>query len=1198
MWKITGRTLLAVCLSLIFLSSAAIAQIAVRPIGTYASGLFDESAAEIVAHDPNTQRLYVVNANSGNIDVLDINNPATPTPLFQIDTAPYGDGANSVAVHNGIVAVAVQADPAQAPGVAVFFNRDGEFLSAVTVGALPDMLTFTPDGQYVLVANEGQPDEYCLTDDAGDPEGSVSVISLMDGVENLTDADVRTADFSNFTADNIHPDIRIFGPGASVAQDLEPEYIAVDPDASRAWVALQENNAMAVLDIASATITEVFPLGYKNYELDVPQLRLLPFETMPSLGATAAGQEILLGGFSGLFFEGINPENGNLQFITHPDRGPNADATDVDEDGVSERPFPLPDYQAQWIRFEVSQRTAQVHITERIPLTRADGTPITGLPNLDGPAKLAYADEEPVDLLGQPLEYDPLGADFEGIVRADDGTYWMVDEYRPAIYHFMSNGTLINRYVPEGSNASGVNVGVEAIPAIFAQRRANRGFEAVAYQNGMLYAFIQSPIDNPDVDDDANSKAGKSIRIVAFDTLTMQSVAQYLYMLEGNGSDKIGDAVASPDGGIYVLERDSAIGPGSQKYVFRIDLAAATNIHGMAEPVPFESLDEGQLLEQNITPVLKELVIDLAAAGYDFADKPEGLARLNEDTFAVLNDNDFGLLGSFDPATGLLDDNPNPQVPVLGIVSLHPNGLDPSDRDDGINIANWPVRGMYQPDAIAAFQATGETFIISTNEGDARDYECFSEEVRVDDLQLDPTVFEDPEVLQQPENLGRLKTTTATGDADGDGQHETIFNYGARSFSIWSADGQLVFDSGSDFELRTAELIPDDFNSTNDENDSFDNRSDDKGPEPEGVAIGHIGDRVYAFIGFERVGGIIVYDVTNPYQPEYIDYVNNRDFAGNAEEGTAGDLGPEGILFIDAVDSPIGIPLLVTGNEVSGTTTIFSITDPSTESAFTVELAKGLNMISVPLKPVAPYSARSLMTALSSTMLIQYNTQTGGFEGFTADAPDNGFEIRGGQGYIVNVPQAQTFTFRGNAWMNSAAAAAAPTATVDGMPSAWAFVVSGKFINTAEGYTVSVTNKRTNVTATDVVQRGYFAAAFGDLTQRAVVQAGDVIRVSVLDAAGHIIGEPTTYTVTSKMIETAFVSLALEVVPHPGTTVLLQNYPNPFNPETWIPYQLSEAAVVTITIYDVAGKVVRSLDLGHQAARILSESFTGGVLGW
>ena len=782
MWKITGRTL-GVYLSLIIvLNSVAIAQINLQPLGTYESGLFDESAAEIVAHDPNTQRLYVVNANSGNIDVLDIYYPANPTLLFQIDTAPYGDGANSVAVHNGIVAVAVQADPSQAPGTAVFFNQDGEFLSAVIVGALPDMLTFTPNGQYVLVANEGEPDEYCPTDtdDAGDPEGTVSVISLMNGAAHLTQDDVRTADFSSFTRDNIHPDIRIFGPEASVAQDLEPEYIAVAPDSSRAWVALQENNALAVLDIASATITDIFPLGYKDYAQD--------------------------------------------------------------------------------------------------------------------------------------------------------------------------------------------------------------------------------------------------------------------------------------------------------------------------------------------------------------------------------------------------------------------NALDPSDKDDGINIANWPVSGMYQPDAIAAFQASGETFIITTNEGDARDYDCFSEEVRVDDLTLDPTVFDDPDFLQQPENLGRLKTTTATGDADGDGQHETIVNYGARSFSIWSADGHLVFDSGSDFEQYTAEFIPDDFNATNDENDSFDNRSDDKGPEPEGVAIGRVGDRVYAFIGFERVGGIIVYDVTDPYQPMFVQYVNNRDFAGNAESGTAGDLGPEGMLFISAENSPTGTPLLVTGNEVSGTTTIFSVTEPVGKNAFTVDLAEGLNMISVPLKPTAPYTARSLMNALSSTVLIRHNTLLGSFDGFTAEAPDDGFEINGGQGYIVNVPQAQTFTFTGSQWTNPSATAAAPTATLNSTPSAWAFVVSGTFANTADGYTVSVTNRRTNVTVTDTVQRGYFAAAFGDLTQKAVVQTGDVISVQVLDSAGNIIGELTPYTVTSKMIETAFISLALEVVPPPETTVLLQNYPNPFNPETWIPYQLSEAADVSITIYDVTGNVVRSLNLGHQPA--------------
>ena len=169
-----------------------------------------------------------------------------------------------------------------------------------------------------------------------------------------------------------------------------------------------------------------------------------------------------------------------------------------------------------------------------------------------------------------------------------------------------------------------------------------------------------------------------------------------------------------------------------------------------------------------------------------------------------------------------------------------------------------------------------------------------------------------------------------------------------------------------------------------------------------------------------------------------------------------------------------------------------------------------------------------------------------------------------------------------------------PIATVNTTPRAWAFVVSGLLnigsqaspyiANTAEGYTVRVTNRRTNATVTDAVQRGYFAAAFGDLTRKPVVQTGDVITVQILDSAGNIVREPNTYTVTPKMIADAFISIGLESAPHPETPVLFQNYPNPFNPETWIPYQLSEAAEVNITIYNVTGNIVRVLDLGHQAA--------------
>jgi len=120
-------------------------------------------------------------------------------------------------------------------------------------------------------------------------------------------------------------------------------------------------------------------------------------------------------------------------------------------------------------------------------------------------------------------------------------------------------------------------------------------------------------------------------------------------------------------------------------------------------------------------------------------------------------------------------------------------------------------------------------------------------------------------------------------------------------------------------------LLPDDFNSTNDENDSFDNRSDDKGPEPEGLALGKLFGRTYAFVGLERIGGIMVYDLSNPRAPVFQSYVNNRDFSVDAESAQAGDLGPEGLTFVPWWQSPTWKPLLIVGNEVSGTTTVYQI---------------------------------------------------------------------------------------------------------------------------------------------------------------------------------------------------------------------------------------------------------------------------------
>ncbi|WP_240137715.1 choice-of-anchor I family protein [Salinigranum salinum] len=275
--------------------------------------------------------------------------------------------------------------------------------------------------------------------------------------------------------------------------------------------------------------------------------------------------------------------------------------------------------------------------------------------------------------------------------------------------------------------------------------------------------------------------------------------------------------------------------------------------------------------------------------------------------------------------------------------SLDGNELDASNEDGGVNIQNWPIYGILQPDAIGAYSPNGRTYIVTANEGDSRDYDSYSEEVEIGDLRLDPDAFggeDNVEELQKPENLGAKNATTTLGDTDGDGLYEEIYVFGGRSFSIFTTQGKRVFDSGSDFEEITAERFGDDFNNDNTEN-TGDSRSDNKGPEPEGLALGQVGDRHYAFIGLERVGGVMVYDITDPESAEFVDYVNNRDFDfdiqgeianGSADPGAAGDLGPEGLDFATAEESPIDNPLVFVGHEISGTTSVFEVKSETTGS--------------------------------------------------------------------------------------------------------------------------------------------------------------------------------------------------------------------------------------------------------------------------
>jgi 2',3'-cyclic-nucleotide 2'-phosphodiesterase (5'-nucleotidase family) len=897
-------------------------------------GAFAGTGSEISAYDAITKRLFVVSGSS-TMQVLDLSNPKNPALAQTIDLSAYGASANSVAVSNGLVAIAVEARFKTNNGQVVFFSANGTFQKAVTVGALPDMLTFSPDGKKVLVANEGEPNSYNQADSV-DPVGSISVIDLSNGVANAT---VNTAGFESFNAQKADlqaKGIRVFGPNATVAQDLEPEYITVSADSKTAWVTLQENNAIAVVDIATAKVTNLLPLGLKDHSKGLPMLTTYEFKNLPTLGRTATvnssnptqttpGQEIKLGGFSGLVFEGV-AANGNLKFITHTDRGPNG------EPGDQGRPFALPNFQPQLIRFELNQASGQITFTERIGLSRPDGTPLTGLPNLqNGATGTAFTDEVPVDLFGNRLQNDPLGGDFEGLAVAGDGAFWLVDEYRPAIYHFNQQGRLLDRFIPKGAPTDNSNFGTPALPDIYAQRRNNRGFEAVALEGNKLYAFIQSAIDNPDTATDATSRASRNLRILEFDISTKSVTGEYLYILDdisGSGNartDKIGDAVSLGNGKFLVVERDDRSGTNANKLLYEIDLKGATNISTAAHPTgkTIEQLTVAELSAANLRPVAKRLVTNAAALGYTGIEKLEGLARIDANTIALINDNDFGIGGST-AKDGVLSGATVPPTIKLGIVSFNQsNGLDPSDRDNAINISHQPVFGMYQPDAITNFTINGETFVITANEGDARDYTGFSEEVRVgsNSYRLDSTTFPTTTILKQNENLGRLTVTTASGDTNGDGLFDRIEAFGTRSFSIRDTQGNLVFDSGDQLERITAAAFPANFNSDNAEN-IFDNRSDNKGSEPEAVTVGTVGDRTYAFIGLERIGGVVVYEVTNPRKPTFVDYVNPRNFSASPTTGVT-DSGPEGLTFISAKDSPNGTSLLVVTNEISNTTSIY-----------------------------------------------------------------------------------------------------------------------------------------------------------------------------------------------------------------------------------------------------------------------------------
>lgn len=489
---------------------------------TYHTGKFNQGGTEVHAYDPLSGRLFSTNAAESKIDIIRLGNLSKPNLVARIDLTPYGGQVNSIAAQGNNVAVAVEANFPQSAGKVLFFDTNGTYLNQLVVGAMPDMLAFSPSLQHLVVANEGEPSD----DYISDPAGTVSIIDFSGGrSDNLTQANVQTVSFERYDTLPYDPLINIYGNNglASFSEDVEPEYLTFNSNGTKAYVSLQENNALAIIDVYTAQLDTVMGLGYK----------------------------------------------------------------------------------------------------------------------------------------------------------------------------------------------------------------------------------------------------------------------------------------------------------------------------------------------------------DLNTAG---------------------------------------------------------QGIDASDMSSGISIQNhFNLFGLYQPDAICFYSDASGDFILSANEGDSRDYTAYSEEVRINNINLNPIMFNSPSTMQNDTVLGRLKVTTSIGNGINPFLYDSLFSFGARSFSVWGTDGQLVWDSGDEFEQTLKLLQATNFNSNNDDNNSFKDRSDNKGPEPEAICTGTVQGSNYAFIALERMGGIMIYNIDNPSLPVFDSYILDRDFSKAASDSAAGDLGPEFLSFIGPNESPNGSPLLVVSNEVSGTVSIYQL---------------------------------------------------------------------------------------------------------------------------------------------------------------------------------------------------------------------------------------------------------------------------------
>jgi hypothetical protein len=356
------------------------------------------------------------------------------------------------------------------------------------------------------------------------------------------------------------------------------------------------------------------------------------------------------------------------------------------------------------------------------------------------------------------------------------------------------------------------------------------------------------------------------------------------------------------DGTAVVISADTTLGTVS---IIPVDAAGAA---GTISTADFISYDAPATITMLINAGVR--IFQGGKPSTDF--EPEYFAISPDGTKAMVTLQEANAVAVLDIATATFT-----SVTPLGKKNFATGRHDFSDRDGAgaTNLINpttgSPVYGLYMPDAIAAYNASGQTYYVTANEGDDRnDFLTPDESTTVSNAgyDLDNTVFPNEAALKNQASLGRLTVSNAPGlrgDTDNDGDIDEILSYGGRSFSILDSTGAIVFDSGDMIENIIASQFTANFD---------DGRSDNKGPEPEGVTVSVIGSRTYAFVGLERSHMALVFDVTNPAAVT---------FTGGLAR--AGDLNPEGLVVVSAADSPTGKPLLLVASEVSQTLTVFEL---------------------------------------------------------------------------------------------------------------------------------------------------------------------------------------------------------------------------------------------------------------------------------